>query len=139
MREATVARARPGSVILLCALGWAIPGAAHLWLRQTVKGAVFLAALLLMFGVGLALQGRLFRFEPSDPLVALAFLADLGIGVPYLIARALSLGAGVATAATFEYANTFLIVAGLLNLLVVLDARDIALGRKPGSPPERFR
>ena len=34
------------------------------------------------------------------------------------------------TAASYEYGNTFLIVAGLLNMLVVLDAYDIALGRK---------
>jgi hypothetical protein len=31
---------------------------------------------------------------------------------------------------TFEYGNTFTAVAGLLNILVVLDAYDTALGRK---------
>ena len=45
-------------------------------------------------------------------------------------ARTLSLGAGEVTATTFEYGNTFLIVAGLLNFLVILDAYDIAMGRK---------
>ena len=39
-------------------------------------------------------------------------------------------GAGRVTAATFEYGNAFLIVAGLLNMLVVLDAFDVAQGRK---------
>ncbi len=33
-------------------------------------------------------------------------------------------------AVTYEYGNAFLIVAGLLNMLVVLDAWDIAVGRK---------
>ena len=33
-------------------------------------------------------------------------------------------------AVTYEYGNCFLIVAGLLNTLVVLDAFDIAVGRK---------
>jgi hypothetical protein len=126
-------------VIPLCALAWAVPGAAHLWLRQWVKGLVFLVVLPLMFGIGIALQGRLFPFEPSEPLVALAFLADLGIGLPFFIARALNFGAGQVTAVTFEYGNTFLIVSGLLNVLVVVDARDIVLGRKPGSPSERPR
>jgi hypothetical protein len=42
----------------------------------------------------------------------------------------LGLGKGVVTAATYEYGNTFVIVAGLLNMLVALDAYDIALGRK---------
>jgi hypothetical protein len=126
-------------VILVCVLAWAVPGAAHLWLRQRSKGLAFIIVLPLMFAIGIALQGRLFPFDPSEPLVALAFLADLGIGLPYFVAQALNLGAGRVTAVTFEYANTFLIVSGLLNLLVVLDARDIALGRKPGSPSERPR
>jgi hypothetical protein len=47
-----------------------------------------------------------------------------------VIAAALGLGKGVVTAATYEYGNTFVIVSGLLNMLVALDAYDIALGRK---------
>ena len=39
-------------------------------------------------------------------------------------------GAGNVIAQNFEYGNAFLIVAGLLNMLVVLDAFDIAQGRK---------
>ena len=52
------------------------------------------------------------------------------MGIPYFIAKAMSLGKGVVTATTYEYGNTFLIVSGLLNMLVVLDAFDIAQGRK---------
>jgi hypothetical protein len=36
----------------------------------------------------------------------------------------------VVTSATYEYGNTFMIVAGLLNFLVMLDAFDIGMGRK---------
>ncbi len=56
--------------------------------------------------------------------------ADLGIGAPYFVARAIGAGAGRVIAVTFEYGNTFSIVAGLLNTLVVIDAFDIRLGRK---------
>ena len=83
-----------------------------------------------MFVTGLWLEGRLFPFEPSQPLVMLASIADLGIGVTYFLARAAGYGAGRVVAATYEYGNTFLIVAGLLNCLVVFDVYDIALGRK---------
>ena len=31
---------------------------------------------------------------------------------------------------TYEYGNTFLLTAGLMNLLLILDAYDIATGRK---------
>ena len=83
-----------------------------------------------MFAVGLMLKGRLFPFELSQPLVALAAFASLGNGLTYLVARVMGAGEGVVTAASYEYGNTFLIVSGLLNMLVVLDAYDIAVGRK---------
>jgi hypothetical protein len=117
-------------VPLLCAVAWLVPGAGHLWLRRPQKGIVFLVLLPLMFLIGLALEGRIFPFELSQPLVALAAFADLGIGAPYFIAWALGYGAGTVVEATYEYGNTFLIVAGLLNMLVIIDAYDIALGRK---------
>lgn len=117
-------------IILLELAAWAVPGAGHLWLGRRQKGLVFLIVLPLMFAIGLALQGRLFPFDLSQPLVALAAIADIGLGVPFLIAKMAGLGAGRVIAVTFEYGNAFLIVAGLLNFLVMLDAYDIAQGRK---------
>lgn len=116
--------------MLLCLAAWAIPGAGHLWLGRRAKGLTFLIALPLMFAIGLALHGRLFPFDLSEPLVGLAAVADVGIGIPYFLATAFGLGAGQVRAVTYEYGNAFIIVAGLLNLLVVIDAYDIALGRK---------
>jgi hypothetical protein len=56
---------------------------------------------------------------------------DLGTGALYL----LSLAADIAVVdhsqlATSEYGDRFLMVAGLLNYLCMLDAFDIAVGRK---------
>ena len=125
-----MSRTRAGELVLLCLASWAIPGAGHLWLGRRAKGLAFLVALPVMFALGLAIQGRLFPFDVSDPLVGLAALADLGMGATYVMASALGLGAGNVRAVTYEYGNAYLIVAGLLNLLVVVDAYDIALGRK---------
>ena len=131
MRATTADDARPASLTyLILALAWAIPGAGHLWLGRREKGLIFLIALPLMFTVGLWLEGRLFPFEITQPLVALAAFADIGIGIPYLVAKAIGAGAGRVVAITYEYGNAFLIVAGLLNMLVVLDAFDITQGRK---------
>jgi len=99
-------------------------------LGRRQKGVVFLLALVAMFACGLWLEGRIFPFQWTEPLVALAAIADLGIGVPYFIAKAAGLGPGQVVDITYEYGNTFLIVAGLLNMLVVLDVFDIAKGRK---------
>jgi hypothetical protein len=131
MRATAVERAQTSvNTYLICAAAWLIPGAGHLWQGRYQKGLVFLVTLPLMFACGLWLNGRLFPFEPSQPLVALAAIADLGIGVPYFIAKALGAGAGRVVAVTYEYGNAFVIVAGLLNMLVVLDAFDVAQGRK---------
>ena len=127
--NATVLARRPPLPLVL-ALSWAIPGAAHLWLGRRQKGLIFLIALPLMFGVGLLLEGRLFPFDVYQPLVALAALANLGMGLPYLLASATGAGQGTVVAITYEYGNAFLIVAGLLNMLVLLDAFDVAEGRK---------
>ena len=56
---------------------------------------------------------------------------NLGTGALYLVSYVT--GANFveqAKLATFEYGDTFLKVAGLLNYLVMLDAFDIRVGRK---------
>lgn len=128
--RATAERAQIAPPFLICLVAWIVPGAGHLWQGRTQKGIIFLVTLPLMFVIGLLLGGRLFPFELSQPLVALAAFANLGLGVPYFVASGLGLGQGAVTAASYEYGNAFLIVAGLLNMLVILDAYDIALGRK---------
>ena len=130
MRATAAEQTQSGGLVLLCLASWAIPGAGHLWQGRRQKGFVFLIALPLMFALGLALRGRLFPFDLSEPLVGLAAFADLGIGIPYFIASVLGFGIGDVRAVTYEYGNAFLIVAGLMNLLVVIDAYDVALGRK---------
>jgi hypothetical protein len=130
VRAATVEETPSGPLVLLCLASWVVPGAGHLWLGRRGKGLTFFAVLPLMFAIGLAVHGRLFPIDLSDPLVALAAVADMGIGAAYLVAGALGYGAGDVRSVTYEYGNAFLIVAGLLNLLVVVDAFDIAMGRK---------
>lgn len=132
MRLPSADRSRPASInkYVACAIAWAIPGAGHFLLGRPQKAVVFFVALTLMFAAGLWLEGRIFPFEFSQPLVALAAFADLGIGLPYFVAKLLGYGAGRVVAITYEYGNAFAIVAGLLNMLVVLDAFDVAEGRK---------
>ena len=130
MRAGTVERTQSGPLVLLCLAAWAIPGAGHLWLGRRAKGLVFLLAIPLMYVIGLALHGRIFPFDFSDPLVCLGALANLGMGLTYILASTLGYGGGDVRAVTYEYGITFLIVAGLLNVLVVIDAYDVALGRK---------
>ena len=122
--------AEPAMLVLVCLAAWLVPGAGHLWLGRRQKGLIFLVVLPLMFLTGIWLDGRIFPFEFSEPLVGLAAVANLGVGLPWFAARALEIGGGVVTAASYEYGNTYMIVAGLLNFLVLLDVFDIGMGRK---------
>jgi len=128
--ERTRAATEPGILALVVVLAWLVPGAGHLWQGRRQKGIIFLLALPLMFVVGLLLDGRLFPLEVAEPLVFLGAIADRGIGLPFLLARFMDAGAGLVTAVSYEYGNTFLMTAGLLNFLVILDAYDIAAGRR---------
>ena len=118
------------SPFALILLSWLVPGAGHFRQGRRQKALVFAIVLPAMFAIGLLLKGRLAPFTPSDPLVALASLANVMAGIPYLLARAFGAGAGVPTAITYEYGNTFMIAAGLLNTLVMIDAFDVFKGRK---------
>jgi Family of unknown function (DUF6677) len=123
------AHERPG-VWGQCLLAWLLPGAGHFRAGQITKAVVFFAVLVTMFGLGLAFGGRLFPFGTSEPLVFLAAVAEWMLLVPRLLASLGGLGRGDVVAITYEYGNTFLIVAGLLNALIVLDVYDLATGRK---------
>jgi hypothetical protein len=119
---------------------WAVPGAGHFLQGRWVKGLVVASAVCGMFLIGLLFGGHLFGLngggEGSSGLLQLPpMIANLGTGLLYLLCWASNTGfsdaAEFARRATFEYGNTFLLAAGLLNYLAMLDAFDIAAGRKP--------
>lgn len=118
------------SVALTCALAWVFPGAGHMVQGHAGKALVFGATLLPMYALGLWFGGRLFPFAGSEPLILLAALAQWMLGAIRILGGVFGAGGGDVVAVAYEYGNTFLIVSGLLNVLVMLDASDIARGRK---------
>ncbi len=114
-----------------CLFAWLVPGAGHFYLRRTGKGLVFLGCIGALFVLGVAMDSRLHMVLGMDDLLASLFsLAQMAIGLPYFLARMLGFAAGEVTSVNYEYGNTFTAVAGLLNILVMLDAYDTAVGRK---------
>jgi hypothetical protein len=129
----------PANAWLMGAAAWAVPGAGHFLQGKWVKGLIIAAAVCGMFLTGLVFGGHLFSLngggEGSSSLLQLPpMIANLGTGLLYLLCWASNTGfsdaAEFARRATFEYGNTFLLAAGLLNYLAMLDAFDIAAGRK---------
>ena len=115
--------------IAACISAWLVPGGGHFYLGKWRRGIVFLGAVLLLFVCGLAQEGRLFGLE-SGFFGLLRFVADAAIGLPYLLSSVLGWGEGRIESIGYEYGNTFLYTAGLVNMLVILDAYDIAQVRK---------
>ena len=115
---------------------WAVPGLGHFMQKRWGRGALIAVAVWGMFLVGLALGGHLFKISSSDQgfsilLSALPMIANIGSGLLYVGCWLTNSGfAEQAQRVTYEYGNTFLLVAGLLNYLAMLDAFDIAAGRK---------
>ena len=123
----------PTSAWVAGCLAWLVPGAGHIWQKRPLQGLLLGGAVWTMFATGLALGGHLFNiFDTSNGVLSQVFgFFNLGAGALYIISW--MLGAGFteyAERATFEYGNTFLMVAGMLNYLAMLDAFDIGSGRK---------
>jgi len=114
-----------------CLFAWLLPGGGHLFLGRFKRGLVLFAALFALFGLGVSMHARLdVRLGLEDPLALLVSVCQMATGGFYLGARAMGFAEGRLEAPTYEYGNTFTAVAGLLNLLAMLDAYDVAVGRK---------
>ena len=128
----------PGRAWLMGTAGWLIPGFGHVlqgkWGRALLLGGAVWACFL----GGLWMGGHLFVVTNSEissaALQVPPMIANLGSGALYGVCWFFGVGfaddPAHAARATYEYGNTFLLVAGLLNYLVMLDAFDISAGRK---------
>ena len=123
--------ARPaGNPYLATALAWAVPGAGHLFLGRWQRALGFFVLVLLMLVLGCHLEGKLPWVWGGSPLQVLATIGCLGSGLPVLVLRFGFGYEGTLEAAGYEYGGAFILTAGLMNLLLMLDAWDIARGRK---------
>ena len=117
--------------VLAPALGWLVPGAGHLIQKRWTRGVLLMASVVIMFVLGLLMQGHVYHANGGDILDILGFVGDVGSGGLYLLTLAQDWGHGAIAHATADYGTKYLIVAGLLNFISVADAYHIAIGKKP--------
>ena len=117
--------------VLAPAVGWFIPGAGHLIQRRWIRGLLLMSSIVIMFVLGLAMQGHIYQPNGGDILDILGYIGDIGAGGMYILAQAMSWGQGAISHATADYGTKYLIVAGLLNFISAADAYHIAIGKKP--------
>jgi len=116
------------------AIAWLIPGGGHLYLRKRGRGRLLLFAILSMFLLGLSMRGAFFHPQTGDLLTTIiycgGFLGNLLAGIPYFLSVWMGYAQADVPGLVHDYGTKFLVAAGLLNVLAMLDAFEIAVGRK---------
>jgi hypothetical protein len=136
----TVNVAQPDHVPVVAWIGpvaaaWLIPGAGHFLLKKTGRAALIFISVVAMFFFGLAMGGMMFTPEKgADYLTSLinygGFLADLAAGALYLLNSMFGTPIPDMAGAVHDYGTKFLVTAGLLNILAMVDTWEIATGKK---------
>ena len=106
-----------------------MPGGGHFLLRKWYRGALLAAAIIGMFALGLAMQGKLYA-NAHDILDLLGLAGDLGNGLLYIVSRAAGLGADSVQVTVADWGTRFIVVAGMLNVIAAIDAHNLRTGRK---------
>ena len=118
---------------------WLVPGLGHVLQGKWGRALLLGGSVWVCFILGFLMGGHLFKYSGSEPgssslLQIPPMIGDLGTGLLYITCwisgTGFAHGPEQAALPTFEYGWTFLLVAGLLNYLSMLDAFDIAAGRK---------
>lgn len=87
-------------------------------------------AVVLMFLLGLAMGGKIYHPNTGDLLDMLGFVGDAGAGGLYILTRLMDWGATAIAYATADYGTKYIVISGLLNVMSMVDAYHIAMGRK---------
>lgn len=119
-----------GSIVVTVFAAWLVPGAGHYLLGKRFRAIGFAILIFVALAIGVSLQGNLHRMLPEQPLTLLSTLGSMGVGAAYFVLRYFAAYQGDVMAAGYEYGSAFILTAGLMNLLLVLDALDIARGKK---------
>jgi hypothetical protein len=126
--------AAPGKWVPVVALAWLIPGGGHFLLKRPGRGGLILASVAAMFLLGLMMRGMLFTPQGGDLLTTViyygGFIGNLMSGILYICTVAFGYAQPDVAGHVHDYGTKFLVGAGLLNVLAIVDAFEIATGKK---------
>ncbi|PYT91790.1 MAG: hypothetical protein DMG36_17015 [Acidobacteria bacterium] len=115
---------------VVAAAGWLVPGLGHALLKMWGRAVVCFLTVGVLVMVGAGMRGNLFTSRGNDAFDSLGYIADLGTGSFYLVARLLEADGPDVSHADGDYGTRFLATAGVFNLLAALHAYEAARGRK---------
>jgi len=115
---------------ILFFLTWLFPGLGHVATRAYRRAGAYAAIIFTLIILGIVLKGRMFVPTHGDIISYLASLGQLGMGLPYLILGLIAGYRGVPEAPTSDYGTLFLLSAGMMNLLLLIEVHDIFKGKR---------
>jgi hypothetical protein len=114
--------------------GWLIPGGGHFLLKRRGRALLLLSSVTLMFLFGLMMRGAMFKPENSDLLTTVitygGFASNLASGALYLLTSMFGYDQLDVAGHVHDYGTKFLVTAGLLNVLAMVDVYEIATKKK---------
>lgn|SRR5215472_3196633 len=116
--------------VVVAAAGWLVPGLGHALLKMWGRAVVCLVTVAVLVTVGAKMRGNLFTSRGNDAFDSLGYIADLGAGSFYFVAKSLEVDGADVSHADGDYGTRFLATAGVFNLLAALHAYEAARGRK---------
>jgi hypothetical protein len=119
-----------GSALPVALAGWLVPGAGHFLVGRWTRGLGVFVAVAGLAVTGYVLRGNVFSYHPGDAFGTLGFLADAGSGIFYGMARLFERAGPDVSRAAGDYGTRFIAAAGIVNILAVLDAFEIASRRR---------
>jgi TM2 domain-containing membrane protein YozV len=129
-RASAMPQRKTSELVYICIAAWLIPGLGHFILGRKGRAGILFACILAMFLLGIGMKGDFFLASTGSYLEALGHLGEMCVGVAMPVARFFGYAGGDPFFASADYGTAFLITAGMLNVLTILDAYDIAMGRK---------
>jgi hypothetical protein len=121
---------REAMAFVIGVAGWLVPGLGHALLKMWGRAVMCFLTVGTLVILGAGMRGNVFSSSGNDAFDALGFLADLGTGTFYVVARSLETSGADVSHAGGDYGTRFLATAGVLNLLAALHAYEAARGRK---------
>jgi len=142
------------SPVLAIITAWLVPGGGHLLLGRRGRGLIIFATILVTFAIGILMHGPMFSpggnapelngvgaisgtmtpTNQSDMLSRLiqygGFIGDVASGLPYFVATWSGYSQPDQPGHTPDYGAKFLVAAGLMNILAIVDAYEIAKREK---------
>lgn len=123
-----------GNWLPAVAVAWLIPGGGHFLLKRSGRGGLLLASVLAMFLLGLMMRGAMFQPQTGDLLTTIiytgGFIGNLCAGLLYFLTVWLGYSQPDVAGHVHDYGTKFLVAAGLLNLLAIVDVYEIAIRKK---------